>query len=239
MSPGPTVAEYSRWAAPTSSSVSAPSTDHRDELRRQFNHRSAEEARMDLDVRDAVEADAETLGAIVDLPADALRNVVHDRTVRIAVEPPSDPGPNADVEPEADDAAGAADESVLGFVAFDVREGTVHVTQLAGDAEVAEHLLAEPVRFAVNEGFDVSFVVPTSDADAEAVCCAAASGVRRGDRKRTGAPSFRASANESSRTCVSPVGSSSVPNTGRPFIAAIPSSPIVALCTATHISHPQ
>jgi hypothetical protein len=128
---------------------------------------------MDVDVRDAVEADAETLGAIVDLPADALRNVVHDRTVRIAVEPPSDPGPNADVEPEAADAAGAADESVRGFVAFDVREGTVHVTQLAGDADVAERLLAEPVRFAVNEGFDVSFVVPTSDADAEAAAQAA------------------------------------------------------------------
>ena len=128
---------------------------------------------MDVDVRDAVEADAETLGAIVDLPTDALRNVVHDRTVRLAVEPPSDPGPNADVESDEGDAGGAPDESVLGFVAFDVREGTVHVTQLAGDADVAERLLAEPVRFAVTEGFDVSFVVPDSDTDAKTAARAA------------------------------------------------------------------
>ncbi|WP_311170267.1 hypothetical protein [Halobellus ordinarius] len=121
---------------------------------------------MDVDVRDAVEADAETLGAIVDLPADALRNVVHDRTVRLAVERPSDPGPNADT-------AGEDTETVHGFVAFDVRNGTVHVTQLAGDATVAERLLAEPIRFALNEGFDVEFVVPESDVDAETAAEAA------------------------------------------------------------------
>ncbi|WP_336023956.1 hypothetical protein [Halobellus salinisoli] len=170
---------------------------------------------MDVEVRDAVETDAESLGAIVDLPADVLRNVVHDRTVRLAVAPHRDPGPHADVAAErttdvertdadadaertdtdraadetADvDAAGEvgeatetdeaaqptagetahpddapADESIRGFVAFDVEDGTVHVTQLAGDAAVAERLLAEPVRFAVNEGFDVALVVPESD----------------------------------------------------------------------------
>jgi len=122
---------------------------------------------MDVEVRDAVEDDAETLGAIVDLPADALRNVVHDRTVRLAVDRPGDPGPNADTDGD-DDA-----ESVRGFVAFDVRDGTVHVTQLAGDADAAEQLLAEPVRFAVQEGFDVTFVVPDSDTDAAAAAAAA------------------------------------------------------------------
>jgi hypothetical protein len=122
---------------------------------------------MDVEVRDAVEDDAETLGAIVDLPADALRNVVHDRTVRLAVDRPGDPGPNADAD-GVDDT-----DSVLGFVAFDVRDGTVHVTQLAGDTDVAEQLLAEPVRFAVGEGFDVAFVVPDSDADAAAAAEAA------------------------------------------------------------------
>ena len=121
---------------------------------------------MTVNVRDAVEADAETLGSIVDLPADALRNVVHDRTVRLAVDQ-ADAGPNADAE------NGENAESVLGFVAFDVRDGTVHVTQLAGDADVAERLLAEPVRFAINEGFDVAFVVPDSDDDAEAAAEAA------------------------------------------------------------------
>ncbi|WP_049985520.1 hypothetical protein [Halobellus rufus] len=129
---------------------------------------------MDVEVRDAVEADAETLGAIVDLPADVLRNVVHDRTVRLAVSPDRDPGPNADVDEAAEtggtgEAASADDDSptdaVHGFVAFDVEDGTVHVTQLAGDASVAERLLAEPVRFAVNEGFDVALVVPESDSD--------------------------------------------------------------------------
>ncbi len=122
---------------------------------------------MDVEVRDAVEDDAETLGAIVDLPADALRNVVHDRTVRLAVDRHGDPGPNADAE-RGDDA-----ESVRGFVAFDVRNGTVHVTQLGGNADVAERLLAEPVRFAVHEGFDVAFVVPDSDVDAAAAAEAA------------------------------------------------------------------
>ncbi|SDX74274.1 hypothetical protein [Halobellus clavatus] len=128
---------------------------------------------MDATIRDAVESDAETLGSIVDLPADALRNVVHDRTVRLAVEPASDPGPNADVESDADGDADAVDESILGFVAFDVRDGTVHVTQLAGDEAVAEQLLAEPIRFALNEGFTVEFVVPRSDDDAEAAAEAA------------------------------------------------------------------
>ena len=144
---------------------------------------------MDVTIRDAVESDARTLGSIVDLPADALRNVVHDRTVRLAVTREPEIGPNADVgapdesdgdavdsgaggtgdsDPDLDD-----DESVLGFVAFDVRDGTVHVTQLAGDEVVAEQLLAEPIRFALNEGFSVEFVVPRSDDDAEAAAEAA------------------------------------------------------------------
>ncbi|MFB6250258.1 MAG: hypothetical protein ABEI27_00990 [Halobellus sp.] len=127
---------------------------------------------MDVTIRDAVESDAETLGSIVDLPADALRNVVHDRTVRLAVEPGSDPGPNADVDPDEDDAT-VLDESIKGFVAFDVRDGTVHVTQLAGDEAVAEQLLAEPIRFALNERFAVEFVVPRSDDDAAAAAKAA------------------------------------------------------------------
>ncbi|MGQ4557131.1 hypothetical protein [Halobellus sp. GM3] len=167
---------------------------------------------MSVTVRDAVEADAETLGAIVDLPADALRNVVHDRTVRLAVERSTDPGPFADVaghdpsdpdegpesdartEPDAqtgrdarterdadpgdsasaDSSADDATESVLGFVAFDVRGGRVHVTQLAGDAAVAERLLAEPIRFAVSEGLEVEFVVP--DVDDSAASAAEAAG---------------------------------------------------------------
>ena len=122
---------------------------------------------MDAAVRDAVEDDADTLGSIVDLPEDVLRNVIHDRTVRLAVDYPGESGPHDDT------GAGDDAESVLGFVAFDVRDSTVHVTQLAGDADVAERLLAEPVRFAVSENFDVAFVVPNSDADAVAAAEAA------------------------------------------------------------------
>ncbi|WP_144904647.1 hypothetical protein [Halobellus captivus] len=128
---------------------------------------------MDVEVRDAVEDDAETLGAIVDLPTDVLRNVVHDRTVRLAVAPRRDPGPNADTADRAEDDSSDSDESVHGFVAFDVEKGTVHVTQLAGDAAVAERLLAEPVRFAVSEGFDVALVVPESDSDVASAAAAA------------------------------------------------------------------
>lgn len=129
---------------------------------------------MEVEVRDAVEADAETLGAIVDLPADVLRNVVHDRTVRLAVTPHRDPGPNVDAGPsDAAEEFGRAEEDIHGFVAFDVEGGTVHVTQLAGDADVSERLLAEPIRFAVNEGLDVALIVPESDTDVQSAAEAA------------------------------------------------------------------
>ena len=113
---------------------------------------------MDVEVRDAVEDDAETLGAIVDLPADALRNVVHDRTVRLAVDSPGDSGPNIDIDADHD-----ADESIRGFVAFDVMDGTVHVTQLEGGAELCETLLAEPTRFAAREDMTVELLAMEAD----------------------------------------------------------------------------
>jgi hypothetical protein len=39
-----------------------------------------------MDVRDAVEADAERLAELTGAPTDVMRNLVHDRTVRVAVE---------------------------------------------------------------------------------------------------------------------------------------------------------
>jgi len=105
-------------------------------------------------VRDAVEADAEALAAVGDAPTDVMRNLVHDRTVRVAVRTGGDPGPHAD----APDESGGAEE-VLGFVSFDARDRTVHVTQLGGSAEACERLLGEPVRFAAGEGMDVELVV--------------------------------------------------------------------------------
>lgn len=97
-----------------------------------------------MNVRDAVEADAERLAALTDAPTDVMRNLIHDRTVRVA-----------------DD-----DETVEGFVSFDVQAGTVHVTQLEGDCELCERLLEEPARFAACEEMGVELLVPETDTDA-------------------------------------------------------------------------
>ena len=37
-----------------------------------------------MEVRDALEADAERLASLTDAPGDVMRNLVHDRTVRVA-----------------------------------------------------------------------------------------------------------------------------------------------------------
>ncbi|ADQ65825.1 hypothetical protein GL213_01060 [Halogeometricum borinquense] len=112
---------------------------------------------MDAEVRDALETDAESLAAIADVPTDVMRNVVHDRTVRVAERHRDATDPNADAD--------AAEAELLGFVAFDVRDATVHVTQVGGSVEAVEHLLSEPVRFASNEQLDVEFLALSSDTD--------------------------------------------------------------------------
>ena len=91
-----------------------------------------------MDVRDAVEADADRLAALTGSPRDVMRNLVHDRTVRVAV----------------------VDEEIEGFVSYDARAETVHITQLEGNGEVCDRLLDEPVRFARTEGMDVELLVP-------------------------------------------------------------------------------
>ncbi|SFR32437.1 hypothetical protein [Halogeometricum limi] len=112
---------------------------------------------MDADVRDALETDAESLAAIADVPTDVMRNVVHDRTVRVVERRRSTTDPNVDTD---------ADETeLLGFVAFDVRDTTVHVTQLGGSVEAVERLLGEPVRFASNERLDVEYLATASATD--------------------------------------------------------------------------
>ena len=109
-----------------------------------------------MEVRDAVEADADALSAIADVPADVVRNLIHDRTVRVAQRGATTAGPNADT---ADD----DERDVAGFVSFDVRDGTVHVTQLAGTTAACERLLAEPVRFATGEGMTVELLAIKDD----------------------------------------------------------------------------
>ncbi|MFW6437005.1 MAG: hypothetical protein ACOCYZ_05175 [Halococcoides sp.] len=91
-----------------------------------------------MEIRDAREADAETLATLTDSPQDVMVNLVHDRTVRVAED----------------------DESIRGFVSFDARDRTVHVTQLDGDREACDRLLDEPVRFARQESMRVEVLVP-------------------------------------------------------------------------------
>jgi hypothetical protein len=100
-----------------------------------------------MNIRDAVEADADRLAALTDAPADVMRNLVHDRTVRVAT--------------------GSDSDTVEGFVSYDAENSTVHVTQLEGDAELCERLLAEPRRFADREGMDVELLVTETDDTAQ------------------------------------------------------------------------
>ena len=91
-----------------------------------------------MDVRDAVEGDAEALADLADGPRDVARNLIHDRTVRIATE----------------------DGDAVGFLSFDARPGTVYVTQIGGEPEACKRLLEEPIRFANREGMSVELLVP-------------------------------------------------------------------------------
>ncbi len=109
-----------------------------------------------MQIRDAVEADATEMVEMADAPADVMRNLIHDRTVRVAVpEQPQGVDPN-------EDTTGTASE-LLGFVSFDAQEGTVHITQLNGTNAACEQLLEEPLRFAEQEEMAVEFLIPGSD----------------------------------------------------------------------------
>jgi hypothetical protein len=95
----------------------------------------------DMDIRDAVEADADRLAELTGSPQDVMRNLVHDRTVRVATD----------------------EEVIQGFVSYDAREETVHVTQLEGTEDVRDRLLEEPIRFADSEGMAVEVLVPEDE----------------------------------------------------------------------------
>ena len=94
-----------------------------------------------MEIRDAVEADAERLATLTGAPKDVMRNLVHDRTVRVA----------------------ESGDDIQGFVSFDAREQTVHVTQLEGDGDIYDELLAEPIRFAEGEQMAVELLLPDGD----------------------------------------------------------------------------
>lgn len=94
-----------------------------------------------MQVRDAVEADAERLAELTGRPRDVMRNLVHDRTVRVGID----------------------DEDIAGFVSFDAERDTVYVTQLEGECDAYERLLEEPIRFARGESMDVELLLPEHD----------------------------------------------------------------------------
>jgi hypothetical protein len=110
-----------------------------------------------MEVRDAVEADAERLAELTDQSADVMRNLVHDRTVRVAIDPDGPPSGNADEDREG---------RVVGFVSFDAGNGLVHITQLEGTEPACQRLLDEPTRFARSEGMTVELLV-AHDAEAK------------------------------------------------------------------------
>jgi len=99
-----------------------------------------------MEIRDAVEADAGRLAELADSPPDVMRNLVHDRTVRVA----------------------ADGDDVVGFVSYDAKQGTVHVTQLAGSASVCERLLKEPITFAEREHMAVELLITADQSEVEA-----------------------------------------------------------------------
>jgi len=100
-----------------------------------------------MEIRDAVEADAERMGELSGSPPDVMRNLVHDRTVRVA-------------ETSGD---GADDPSVVGFVSFDARDSTVHVTQIGGSEAACTALIDEPIGFARREGMAVEVLLPDDE----------------------------------------------------------------------------
>ncbi|WP_226039860.1 hypothetical protein [Natrinema sp. DC36] len=140
-----------------------------------------------MNIRDALEADADALASIADSPTDVMRNLVHDRTVRVAEDGSHDP--NADVSSSQYD--GSDPEDLLGFISFDAREDTVHVTQLDGTSEACEQLLAEPVRFAERESMAVE-VLAARDATPIETAAEALGFERRGQGPQfDGAPTVR------------------------------------------------
>lgn len=102
-----------------------------------------------MDVRDAVEADADRLAELTGQPSDVMRNLVHDRTVRVAAE-------------RDDDTADEADH-VAGFVSYDAQNGSVHITQFEGTLGACERLLEEPLRFARGEEMAVELLVAENE----------------------------------------------------------------------------
>jgi len=121
-------------------------------------------------VRDAIESDAETLATIIDRPQEAVVNMIHDRSVRVAVSDDggdgisdSDTDGISDSDTDGMSRAASSTQTVEGFVAFDVHGDAVHVTDFDGDRSVIHRLFEEPKRFAGLEGLTVEVVIPDDE----------------------------------------------------------------------------
>jgi hypothetical protein len=113
-----------------------------------------------MDVRDAVETDADRLAGLADAPTAAMRRLIRDRTVRVATD-------DVGADPNAD--APSTTEPIHGFVGFDVREGVVHITRLDGTNAAVERLLEEPLGFAATERLPAEILLVESEADIAAI----------------------------------------------------------------------
>jgi len=164
-------------------------------------------------IRDALESDAEALASVTGRPREVARNMIHDRSVRVAVEGGDQSGggdkggdsdesgdgdgdksdgdenggdENGGDESDGDESGGESDgddgESVLGFVAFDVRGDTVHVTDFDGNGSTVERLFEEPRRFARREEMGVEVVVPNDEATSEVIEASGFAAAGRGPR---------------------------------------------------------
>ncbi|WP_418280079.1 hypothetical protein [Halorubrum sp. DTA98] len=107
-------------------------------------------------IRDALESDAEALTALTGRPEEVLVDMVHDRSVRVALA-------DGETSDHADTSSDGSDVSISGFIAFDARSETVHVTDFGGPERVVRELFEEPRRFAVRESMNVEVVVADDD----------------------------------------------------------------------------
>lgn len=114
-----------------------------------------------MGLREAVESDAKRIAGLTDAPRDVMRNLIHDRTVRV-------------VDDEGE---------ICGFVSYDARKGTVYITQLEGEPDSYDELMAEPIRFAQSEGMAVELLVER-DRPEVAAAAEAAGFVSTGDGPR-------------------------------------------------------
>ena len=138
-------------------------------------------------IRDALESDANALAELAGRPYDVVLDLIHDRSVRVAVdeagrrggddredgaerpddgpEQPDDGPEQPDDGPEQPDDGPERpdDDDIIGFIAFDARSGTVHVTDFGGATRATSRLFKEPRRFGAREKLDVEVVVPDGD----------------------------------------------------------------------------